>query len=217
MTSDPFSYRCHQCSTPLDELFDGITEPPEFCPGTDCQAKYEAKRQRRRDRWRTFTAYLATVPFRVRISRPVYPHEVTSMAASLRPNTPLRHQGGQTIAVLKRACNGCGDELGDATPEEIELVNAGRKADLPDVRGECLRCSALVQIAGVGLGDDVLYRRQDTHDWIRGTVGAISPESGQLQIDLVDGTQAVEVPHGFGLHEWCTLEELVEHRKVARA
>lgn len=73
------------------------------------------------------------------------------------------------------------------------------------------------RMCDVGLDDDVLYRLQSTGEWMRGKVGAIDPDDGKLRIALMDGTEAVEVPHGFGVHEWCTLEELVEHRKVANA
>lgn len=212
MNRGPSNYRCAQCGAPLDELLDNYTVPPDFCPGTDCEAKYEAKRHRGRDAWRTFTAFLATMPHRLSAGRTPYLNEVTT---SMRPNTPVRREGSRTIAVVKRSCNGCGVELGDATAEEIRLVNTGRKADLPDVRGECARCSALTQAAGVALGEEVLYRLQSTGEWMRGQVGAISATNGQLRIALMDGTEAVEVGHGFGPHEWCTLDELIEHRKVA--
>ncbi|MDP4501015.1 hypothetical protein [Nonomuraea turcica] len=41
-------------------------------------------------------------------------------------------------APASRACNGCGQPVGDATPEELAAVAAG--APLPDVRRECANC-----------------------------------------------------------------------------
>lgn len=75
----------------------------------------------------------------------------------------------------------------------------------------------VARIAGVGLNEEVLYRLQSTGEWMRGKVTDVSAKNGELRIALMDGTVAVEVPHGFGAHEWCTLDELVEHRKVANA
>lgn len=56
-----------------------------------------------------------------------------------RLDTPDRHlsSGGKRIRI-KRACNGCGHLLGDATDEEIEATVNGRA--LPDVRSECPNC-----------------------------------------------------------------------------
>lgn len=46
---------------------------------------------------------------------------------------------GTTTLSVKRACNGCGGVLGDVSPEELSAVMG--EAQLPDVRGECLRCT----------------------------------------------------------------------------
>lgn len=213
MTCDPYDYRCRQCGDPLDHTLDHYTVPPNYCPGTNCEAKHTAKRERRRQRWLRFLAYLSTVPgFHANQTA----EEVTIMT-SLRPNTPVNRAGGETITMLKRACNGCGNALGDATPNEAQLINTGREDALPDVRGECLHCAHLVSIADVGLGDEVLYHSRQDDRWVRGTVNAIAPHDGDLSINLVDGTDAVDVKHGFGFHEWCTLDELIEYRKVANA
>lgn len=54
---------------------------------------------------------------------------------------------GSTTVKVKRACNGCGQLLGDLTDEEVEAAVDGRP--LPDVRGECPRCSGTAQpVAG---------------------------------------------------------------------
>jgi len=62
-----------------------------------------------------------------------------------RKNTPdvieTRDDGSiVTKMVIKRACNGCDRELGDAHPLEIELAFLGK--ELPDARDECPDCSA---------------------------------------------------------------------------
>lgn len=62
-----------------------------------------------------------------------------------RRNTPKRTENrpdGSTVTsfVIKRACNGCDRELGDAYPLEIELAFLGK--ELPDAREECPDCSS---------------------------------------------------------------------------
>jgi ribosomal protein S27AE len=56
-----------------------------------------------------------------------------------RPNTPdrINDDGSRTITT-KRACNGCGQLLGDITNAEMQAAIAG--APLPDVRRECPAC-----------------------------------------------------------------------------
>jgi hypothetical protein len=56
-----------------------------------------------------------------------------------RLNTPdrINPDGSRTIT-SKRACNGCGQLLGDITDQEMTLAIAG--APLPDVRRECPTC-----------------------------------------------------------------------------
>ncbi|GAA3172867.1 hypothetical protein [Nonomuraea roseoviolacea] len=56
----------------------------------------------------------------------------------VRPVTaPLQGEDG-TRVTIQRACNGCGDYIGDATPGELAAAQAGQP--LPDVRRECVRC-----------------------------------------------------------------------------
>jgi hypothetical protein len=57
-----------------------------------------------------------------------------------RPNTPDRvnPDGSKTIRT-KRACNGCGQLIGDITDEEFTAAMFGRP--LPDVRRECPSCA----------------------------------------------------------------------------
>lgn len=61
-----------------------------------------------------------------------------------RKNTPNRTEtrpdgSTSTSVVIKRACNGCDRELGDAHPLEIELAFLSK--ELPDARDECPDCS----------------------------------------------------------------------------
>lgn len=46
-----------------------------------------------------------------------------------------RNADGSTTLTIRRACNGCGRRIGDATPEEINRAVAG--LPLPDVTAEC--------------------------------------------------------------------------------
>ncbi|SES04301.1 hypothetical protein [Streptomyces qinglanensis] len=56
-----------------------------------------------------------------------------------RPNTPDRvNSDGSKTITTKRACNGCGDLIGDLTDSEFTAAVAGRP--LPDVRRECTTC-----------------------------------------------------------------------------
>ncbi|WP_128378513.1 hypothetical protein [Streptomyces cavernae] len=56
-------------------------------------------------------------------------------------NTPARPltSGGRAVRV-KRACNGCGHTIGDATDAEIEACIAG--TPLPDNRDQCPHCAS---------------------------------------------------------------------------
>lgn len=59
-----------------------------------------------------------------------------------RPSTPDRYtETGGAIVTVKRICNGCSTELGDATYTEIGAAIAG--AAPADVRGECRTCRPL--------------------------------------------------------------------------
>ncbi|GGU84567.1 hypothetical protein GCM10010275_19530 [Streptomyces litmocidini] len=56
-----------------------------------------------------------------------------------RPNTPDRiNQDGSKTITTKRACNGCGQLLGDINNAEMSAAIGGRP--LPDVRRECPSC-----------------------------------------------------------------------------
>lgn len=56
-----------------------------------------------------------------------------------RPHTPNRRTSGGITVTVKRACNGCGHTLGDATDAEIEACIAG--LPMPDVRDQCPTCT----------------------------------------------------------------------------
>ncbi|MFH9823055.1 hypothetical protein [Streptomyces bobili] len=57
-----------------------------------------------------------------------------------RPSTPDRtNPDGTTTIKMKRACNGCGERLGDITDEEMARAING--LPLPDVRQECPTCA----------------------------------------------------------------------------
>lgn len=61
-----------------------------------------------------------------------------------RINTPDKktvHENGivTTRITLKRACNGCGDLLGDLDERDVDA-----HGNLTDVRGECPNCRPLV-------------------------------------------------------------------------
>jgi hypothetical protein len=56
-----------------------------------------------------------------------------------RTHTPDRaNPDGSTTIKMKRACNGCGERLGDVTEEEMARGING--LPLPDVRRECPTC-----------------------------------------------------------------------------
>ena len=64
--------------------------------------------------------------------------DAVSARPGLRPWTPDRRtQSGKTI-IIKRACNGCGELVGDVTAAELDAGMNGET--LPDVRAECIRC-----------------------------------------------------------------------------
>lgn len=57
-----------------------------------------------------------------------------------RPNTADRiNEDGSTTFRMKRACNGCGQFIGDITDAEFTAAVNGRP--LPDVRKECPACA----------------------------------------------------------------------------
>jgi hypothetical protein len=83
-----------------------------------------------------------------------------------RPNTPPtiteKPDGGKTTRMtVKRCCENCGRELGDATPDELEAAVAG--APLSSVKDEC-GCSAVVeQLAQFANGFD--HHEYGTAKW----------------------------------------------------
>lgn len=61
------------------------------------------------------------------------------MTTTARTHTPDRtNLDGSTTIKLKRACNGCGHQLGDVTDQEMARGING--LPLPDVRKECPTC-----------------------------------------------------------------------------
>jgi hypothetical protein len=59
-------------------------------------------------------------------------------APNQRPWTLDEKTTTGTRGTVKRACNGCGELLGDVTEAEMERAIAGMIAE--DVRDECPRC-----------------------------------------------------------------------------
>ena len=70
---------------------------------------------------------------------PCHCDPLMAWAAGRRPSTPEYKVGPTTTVKVKRACNGCGLDVGDVTDEEIAAAMNGEP--LPDVRGECPDCS----------------------------------------------------------------------------
>ncbi|WP_157876183.1 hypothetical protein, partial [Peterkaempfera griseoplana] len=61
---------------------------------------------------------------------------------------------GSTTLHLKRCCNGCGEQLGDVIDRDIDS-----RGNLTDVRGECPRCAAVVELEAAGCQTWMLTRR----------------------------------------------------------
>lgn len=71
------------------------------------------------------------------------------MTTTARTFTPDRvNDDGSTTITMQRACNGCGQLLGDVTDIEVDRAIAG----LPplDVRAECGHCRPLVELEAQG-------------------------------------------------------------------
>ena len=63
-----------------------------------------------------------------------------------RTHTPDRtNADGSTTIKLKRACNGCGQLLGDVDNRDVD-----DNGNLTDVRGECDHCRPLVELEAAG-------------------------------------------------------------------
>jgi len=72
-----------------------------------------------------------------------------------RTHTPDRvNDDGSTTFHLKRACNGCGQHLGDI--DDRDITDNG---NLTDVRAECDHCAPLVALEAAGCKTWHLYRR----------------------------------------------------------
>lgn len=56
-----------------------------------------------------------------------------------RTDTPPQRTEGGTRITVKRACNGCGELIGDVTDAEMDRALAGLLA--LDVTGECPTCT----------------------------------------------------------------------------
>jgi hypothetical protein len=67
-------------------------------------------------------------------------HHTTPTEQQPRTHTPDRiNPDGSTTIKMKRACNGCGQHLGDVTEQEMACGING--LPLPDVRKECPTCA----------------------------------------------------------------------------
>jgi len=65
----------------------------------------------------------------------------------MRTFTPTEYRSGGRTLHVKRACNGCGELIGDVTDQEINDAIDG--APLTDVRDECDWCSTKAALADV--------------------------------------------------------------------
>lgn len=63
-----------------------------------------------------------------------------------RTHTPDRiNDDGSTTITMKRACNGCGQSLGDVDNRDVDA-----HGNLTDVRAECAHCAPLVELEAQG-------------------------------------------------------------------
>ncbi|MFG3510201.1 hypothetical protein ACGF5F_32415 [Streptomyces sp. NPDC047821] len=63
-----------------------------------------------------------------------------------RANTPdVRNPDGSLTIRMKRACNGCGQYVGDADDRDVD-----EHGNLTDVRAECSHCRPLVELEAAG-------------------------------------------------------------------
>lgn len=63
-----------------------------------------------------------------------------------RTHTPDRiNDDGSTTITMKRACNGCGQALGDVDNRDVDV-----HGNLTDVRAECAHCAPLVELEAAG-------------------------------------------------------------------
>lgn len=69
------------------------------------------------------------------VTKAVHDRHLAGQSLSTRRSTPPRQDGTATTVTVQRGCNGCGKQLGDAQPDELEA--AVERGPLPDVRLEC--------------------------------------------------------------------------------
>lgn len=115
-----------------------------------------------------------------------------------RQSTPdrINPDGSRTIKT-KRACNGCGQLLGDITDHEMALAIAG--APLPDVRRECLACAPTApepacRPAKVLAGDQLCLEAECDHD-------LVDKHCDQVRQEIVCDTHSTFVAGGFDYEE----------------
>ncbi|WP_328903208.1 hypothetical protein OHR86_27805 [Streptomyces sp. NBC_00441] len=84
---------------------------------------------------------------------------LTHVDIAPRTNTPdvvsVNDEGRSVTTVkLKRCCNGCGTQLGDADNRDVD-----KNGDLTDVRAECVTCRPVVDLEAAGCRTWLLTRR----------------------------------------------------------
>jgi hypothetical protein len=63
-----------------------------------------------------------------------------------RTTTPDRiNEDGSRTITMKRACNGCGESIGDLDNRDVD-----KRGNLTDVRGECDNCRPIVELEAKG-------------------------------------------------------------------
>ncbi|SEO83132.1 hypothetical protein [Actinacidiphila rubida] len=85
--------------------------------------------------------------------------------------TTNEHGLESRTVTMKRACNGCGLDVGDVTDAELDHALVGRP--LPDVRGECEHCRPLVELEAQGCTTWHVTER---------TVGTVDRELDRLDV-----------------------------------
>lgn len=119
---------------------------------------------------------------------------------STRTNTPdrINDDGSRTITT-KRACNGCGQLLGDVTKEEMNAAISGRP--MPDVRRECPACRPVAVLAG----DQLCLELECDHT---GGSHSTPPDSycDEVREETVCGTHSTFVAGGFDYEELTVAE-----------
>jgi hypothetical protein len=128
-----------------------------------------------------------------------------------RPSTPERiNDDGSRTITTKRACNGCGNLLGDITEQEVTAAISGRP--LPDVRRECPACGPTApepacRPTKVVAGDQLCLEMECDHSGGGGSY-SVPPDSycEEVREEIVCGTHSTFVEGGFD-HEELTHAE----------